>query len=240
MILALFLGLALAALAPLLLVLRGRAPGTRGTRDPAILLHRTQLIELDRDLAEARILSAEHSTAVLEIQRRLLAITDDRPTRTGSTTPVLVTLLAVPLLAMGLYLVQGQPGMPTLTPNSPETAILRQQAADAALVEQLRARVQSLDARSPQAREGYLLLGNIEESRKNDAAAAEAWVAALAARFDPALAVRAAEALTRAEGRVSEASATLFRRALAGAPPDAPWRAAAEARLGSTAFGPRR
>ena len=73
-----------------------------------------------------------------------------------------------------------------------------------------------------------------------DAAAAEAWMAALQARFDPALAVRAAEALTRAEGRVTDASAALFRRALVGAPPNAPWRATAETRLGPGAFGPRR
>ena len=46
-----------------------------------------------------------------------------------------------------------------------------------------------------------------------------------------ALAARAAEAAVRAEGGVSEASAALFRRALDVAPPDAPWRTAAEQRL---------
>lgn len=240
MILAVFLGLALVALVPLALVLRRVGAGTRGTRDPALMLHRTQLGELDRDLAEGRILPAEHATAVLEVQRRLLAVTDDRPVRTGSSTPVLVTLLVVPVVAMGLYLVQGQPGMPTLRPGSPELALIKQRAADDALVDTLRERVQSQDPGSPQAREGYVLLGTVEEARGKDAAAAEAWVQALQTRFDPALAVRAAEALTRAEGRVTDASAALFRRALLGAPPDAPWRAEAEARLGPAAFGPRR
>lgn len=239
MILAVFLLLALLALAPLAFVLHG-AGHTRGTRDPALRLHKTQLGELDRDLAENRILPAEHATALLEVQRRLLAVADDRPVRTGSTTPVLITLLIVPLLAMGLYLVRGQPGMPTLSPDSPEMAQIKRGAADAALIDTLRQRVQSLDPHTPQAREGYVLLGTIEEQRGADAAAAEAWVQALQSRFDPALAVRAAEALTRAEGKVSEASATLFRRALQGAPADAPWRAAAEARLGPGAFGPRR
>ncbi len=240
MILALFLTLALAALAPLVWVLRRAGPASRGTRDPAIELHRTQLAELDRDLGEARILPTEHATAVLEVQRRLLAVQADRPVRMGSATPVVLTLLAVPLLAMGLYLVRGQPGMPTVSPRSPEMEVLKRQAADAALIDQLRAQVQLLDPRSPQAREGYVLLGNIEEGRGADAAAAEAWMVALQARFDPALAVRAAEALTRAEGRVTDASAALFRRALMGAPPNAPWRATAEARLGPGAFGPRR
>ncbi len=239
MILAVFLALALLALAPLAWVLY-RVGGTRGTRDPALLLHRTQLGELDRDLAEGRILPAEHATALLEVQRRLLAVADDRPVRTGSSTPVLVTLLLVPVLAMGLYLVGGQPGMPTLSADSPEMALIKRRAADDALVDTLRQRVQAQDARTPQAREGYVLLGTVEEARGNDAAAAEAWVQALQSRFDPALAVRAAEALTRAEGHVTEASAALFRRALQGAAPDAPWRAVAEARLGPTAFGPRR
>ncbi len=240
MILAVFLGLALVALVPLALVLRRVGAGTRGTRDPALALHRTQLSELDRDLAEGRILPAEHATALLEVQRRLLAVADDRPVRTGSSTPVLVTLLIVPLVAMGLYLVGGQPGMPTIAPGSPEMALIQQRAADDALVEGLRERVQALDPSTPQAREGYVLLGTIEEARGRDAAAAAAWLQALQIRFDPALAVRAAEALSRAEGHVTDASAALSRQALVGAPPDAPWRAAAEAQLGAGAFGPRK
>ena len=75
------------------------------------------------------------------------------------------------------------------------------------------------------------MLGNVEESRGNDAAAAEAWRTALAGRFDATLATRTAEAAIRAEGGMSASSAALFRRALAAAPPDAPWRAAVEQRL---------
>ncbi len=229
--LALLLLLA-AALAPLALVLRRRA-SAQGGRDPAIALHRGQLTELDRDLAEGRILPAEHATARLEIQRRLLAAADqaERPANAGSNRPLLATLVTVPVLSLGLYLIGGQPGLPTLVGDGREAAGLARQMEEAALIEQLRERLAAMDPRTDQARQGYVLLGNVEESRGNDAAAAEAWRTALAGRFDAALAARTAEAAIRAEGGMSASSAALFRRALAAAPPDAPWRAAVEQRL---------
>ncbi len=221
-----------AVLAPLAFVLR-RTAAARGGRDPALALHRNQLVELDRDLAEGRILPAEHATAVLEVQRRLLAVADtvERPTAIGARWPVMAALVAVPIGAIALYAVGGQPYLPTLSGNSAEMAGLKRQAEEAALIQQLRERLLTLDPLTDQARQGYVLLGNVEETRGNDAAAAEAWRTALKTQFDVTLAVRAAEAATRAEGRVSEASAALFRRALAAAPADAPWRASVEGRL---------
>ena len=218
--------LAVAALAPLALVLRRRT-AARGGRDPAIALHRDQLAELDRDLAEGRILPAEHATAKLEVQRRLLhaAGADEAAARPGSRAPVIAALALVPVLALGLYVIGG-------SPNLPEASSREAHAAEEdALIAQLRERLAALDPHSEQARQGFLLLGNIEESRGNDAAAAVALRAALQVRFDPVLAARAAEAATRAEGGISDSTASLYRRALAAAPPDAPWRQAVEQRL---------
>ena len=62
--------------------------------------------------------------------------------------------------------------------------------------------------------------------------AAKAWQRALANRFDPTLAAETAEAMTEANGHVTPAAAALFRRALAAAPADAPWRGMVERRLG--------
>ena len=45
------------------------------------------------------------------------------------------------------------------------------------------------------------------------------------------LAAMAADAASRAEGRISPDSAALFRQALAAAPADAPWRSVVEQRL---------
>src|SRR5436305_11656075 len=108
--------LALAVLAPVLFALRGRA-GARGARDLAVQLHRTRLQELDRDLAEGRILPAEHQTAVLEVQRRLLAAarTAEAPPRPGARWPLLAAAVLVPVAAFGLYLVSGsQPFLPSV------------------------------------------------------------------------------------------------------------------------------
>ena len=228
MIFALLALLALAVLAPLLLVLRGRT-ATRGARDLAVELHRAQLRELDRDLAEGRILPAEHATAVLEVQRRLLAVaaSEERAPVPGRRWPVLATALAVPLVAFGLYLASGsRPLMPSVS-----GADMRARSAEeAALIEELRERLALLDPASDRARQGYVLLGSVEEARGNDAAAADAYRMALRGRFDPTVALRAAEAAVRAEGGVSESSAALFRQALAAAP-DAPWREAVQQRL---------
>lgn len=223
--------LAVVALAPLAVALDRRA-AARGERELAMSLHRAQLLELDRDLAEGRIMAAEHATAVLEVQRRLLAVADvpEKGVRVGSRAPVFAVIVLAPVAALGLYMVGGSPGMPSVTPGAGEA---RQQRLmeEAALIGMLRDKLVAMDPVSDQAREGYVLLGNVEAARGNHAAAAQAWRAALRARFDPDVAVRAAEAEQRAEGSMSSSSAALLRRALASAAPDAPWRAAAEEQL---------
>ena len=219
--------LALAALAPLAVALE-RAAATRGTRELAVALHRTQLADLDRDLAEGRIMAPEHATAVLEVQRRLLAAAEkpDQAARLGSRAPVIAAALLIPAGALALYLVGGTPGMPSVTPGS-EEAQQQRLIEQAALIAQLRERLATIDPNTEQGRIGFTLLGNVEESRGNEAAAAEAWRTVLASKFDPVLAVRTAEAATRAEGGVSLGSAALLRQAIA-ADPKAPWRPAAE------------
>src|SRR6476620_6864372 len=105
--------LALAAVAQLALTLR-RGAAARGRREAAIALHRTQLDELDRDLAEGRIPTAEHANAVLEVQRRLLAAgqKEEMANRHSSRQPVLIALVLVPLAAFALYITGGSPFLP--------------------------------------------------------------------------------------------------------------------------------
>lgn len=230
------IGVAAVALLPLLLGLR-RGGTARGVQAMAVALHRTQLAELDRDLAEGRIGPAEHATAVLEVQRRLLGAAErpDATTRAGSRGPVLLAAVLVPMVAFGLYLIEGQPLMPSLPPGV--QAVREQRAAEeAALIGRLRERLLTLDPASDQARQGYVLLGNVEEARGNDADAAAAFRTALTTGFDPVLAVRAAEAAARADGSLSRDGAALLRRALDAAPADAPWRGAVEARLRAAGF----
>lgn len=223
--------LAAAVLAPLALTLRGRSTA-RGARDMAIALHREQLAELDRDLAENRILPAEHANAVLEVQRRLLATAAGEeapartPGRTGGRLPVVAALGIVPALALAIYLLGGRPGMPSVTGTDRAVGA----AEEALLIGQLREQLAAMDPGSDRTREGYVLLGNAEAARGHDMDAAAAWRRALAIRFDPTLAVQAGAAELRAKGTVDGGIADLFRQALAAAP-DAPWRAAVEERL---------
>ncbi len=221
------------ALAPLALSLR-RAGLARGRREAALALHRAQLAELDRDLAEARIGTTEHATAVLEVQRRLLAadgLAD--PTAHGDSRSGVWTALAlVPAAAVLLYLVGGSPGMPAMPLKQRIAEAQQRVRQEAALVAQLKQVLAELDPTSDKAREGYILLGNAEARLGHMNGAASAWQTALKARFDPTLAVETAEAMTEASGHVTDEARALFQRALAAGPGNAPWRPMAERRLG--------
>jgi cytochrome c-type biogenesis protein CcmH len=75
------------------------------------------------------------------------------------------------------------------------------------------------------------MLGRTEVSLGHLPEAASAWRRALATRFDPTLAAETAEVITDSEGHVTPEAAALFKRALAEAPADVPWRKAAEKRV---------
>ena len=187
--------------------------------------------------AKGRISATDHATALLEVQRRLLAAaeTAEIPATASDRGPLILGLTLIPLAAVGLYLISGRPDLPA------QPLAARMKAADdriveeSALVDELRSALAGVDPHSDRARQGEMMLGNLEASRGNFADAADAWRKALAVRFDPLLAAEVADAASRAEGRVSEASAALFRQALASAPPDAPWRSEVEQRLNQAA-----
>ncbi len=224
--------LAAIALAPLALSLR-RTAASRGRQEAAVALHRAQLVELDRDLADGRIAAAEHANAVLEVQRRLLAVAGGAETepRSSSRGPVLFALVLVPLGGLVLYLLGGSPELPAVPLADRIAAARDREVREAALIGQLRQRLSQIDPHSEQARQGYILLGNAEASRGRLQEAADAWRTALAARFDPTIAAETAEALTEAHGQVDDEAASLFRRAIAESPADAPWRPMAQKRL---------
>ncbi len=224
--------LAAVALAPLALSLRRRV-SARGRREAALALHRAQLAELDRNLADARIGPTEHAAAVLEVQRRLLAAagTADPVATLSSCSAIWAVLALVPVAAVLLYLAGGSPDLPALPLKQRLAAMQQRVREEEALISRLQQVLRGLDPHSDKAREGYILLGNAEARLGDIPAAASAWQSALAAKFDPTLAVETAEAMTEANGHMTDEAAALFRRALADAPPDAPWRPMAERRL---------
>jgi cytochrome c-type biogenesis protein CcmH len=145
--------------------------------------------------------------------------------------PLALAAGAIPAAALGLYLIGGSPGLPA-EPLAERIALNEaRQAQMVSLMGQLRAKIATLDPQSEEARQGYVLLGNAEAATGDLKAAASAWQSALAIRFEPVEAVKAAEALRASEGGMSLQSAALFRRALSAAPADAPWRPMVEQRL---------
>ena len=206
---------------------------------------------------------------MLEVQRRLLAtpaeIADTAAAAPassaarGGAVALGAGLVLVPVLAFGLYWLNGTPGMPS-APHA-----LRQEVAarDEKLLAALRSRLVQMDPGTDGARQGWVLLGNAERSRGNLVAAAEAYGRALAGRFDPDLVGQLAQvlleedkveeaarllaaALPRAPGHVGlrfltglaearagrpEVARSTWRALVADAPPDAPWRMMVERRL---------
>ncbi|GGC33003.1 hypothetical protein GCM10011504_09050 [Siccirubricoccus deserti] len=205
----LLLGLAAAAtLLPLAITLL-RPARARGRREADVTLYEAQRIELEREREAGRLDAEAHRAALLELQRRLLAAPEEtpearppQPHRGGWAIGAL--LAAVPLLALAIYLPKGEPEMPS-APYS-----LRQQVAarDDEVLAMLRARLSQLPPESPQAREGWALLGNAERSRGQLAAAAEAYRRALAGQFDAELAGQLAQVLLE-DGRTEEAALLL-------------------------------
>ncbi|MBW4024824.1 MAG: c-type cytochrome biogenesis protein CcmI [Proteobacteria bacterium] len=170
----------------------------RGRREAALTLYRAQLTELELEGERGRIGPAEQSQARLEIERRLLAMAAapeqalPRAGRIGWVLPSLIVLL--PLAALALYLPGATPNMPA-APLAPRIAAAEEQLQqEHAMLALLRAKIGTLDPHSEQARQGYILMGNLQAGMGDAAAASAAWGKALAIRPDPKLAALKAEA----------------------------------------------
>ena len=170
----------------------------RGRREAALGLYRAQLVELDDEGKRGRIGPVEQAQARLEIERRLLAMASaveealPRPGRIGWILPALIVLL--PLAGLALYLPGATPTMPA-APLAPRVAAAQEQMQeDQAMLAMLQAKIATLDPHSAQARQGFVLLGNLEASMNDPAAASAAWAKALAIRSDPQLAALKAQA----------------------------------------------
>ncbi len=225
--------LALAAMAPLIIAVL-RPARAQGRAEADLALYRAQLAELDREREAGRMDAAAHAAARLEIQRRILAAPKEDGARDGKRSAALVAsaIFLAPALAIGLYLLDGTPDMP-----SAPYELRRQQAeAEEQLLAAIRTRIAQVEPGSETARQGWLLLGNAERGRGRLDAAVEAWSRALSIRFDPQLAGDLAE--LQIERQALEQAAALLARALSATPSDPRLRflsGMAEARAGRSA-----
>jgi cytochrome c-type biogenesis protein CcmH len=159
MIFAYMLGLAILLMVPVFFTFRGNS-AARGRRDSAMALHRAQLDELQRDLAEGRIAESEFAGAKLEIERRLLsadALSD--PNLDGSAKLLLIgTAAAVPVMAFLLYLPGSTPNVPSEPHAQWVVQEQRSQQQVDVLIAELRAHLAALNPTSADASEGQALL----------------------------------------------------------------------------------
>ncbi|MGD9738288.1 MAG: c-type cytochrome biogenesis protein CcmI [Bauldia sp.] len=128
----------IALLAP---IYRSRAGTT--SRDAEVAIYRDQLDELTRDVARGVLPESEAKSARNEIARRLLKASEEAPdsgtTKRVYSPAILATVIAVPILAVGLYLVIGEPNEPDmpiearLEANDPGDAAMVLQRAQAFL-----------------------------------------------------------------------------------------------------------
>ncbi len=122
---------AILTVALMLALFWGMRPGRKGSgnaSDPALAVYKDQLDEIDRDVERGVIGAEEAAAARNEISRRILAV--DQPS--GNKVPAggsplvrrlaqAFVLVAIPLIAVGLYLREGSPNLPSV-PHSERMA----------------------------------------------------------------------------------------------------------------------
>ena len=177
-----------------------RAPATREAFDRAV--YRDQLKELEREVARGAVAESEAATARLELQRRLLAADseDKAATTGGARKPLLAAALAlaIVLIAGGLYLRLGSPGLQD-DPYADRQAERDQMAQQQAQLNQIRGMVAKLAdemKQHPDNVEGWLRLGRSYAvlGQADEAAAAFAQAEKLKPN-DPAVLMAEAQAL---------------------------------------------
>ncbi|MEZ2405372.1 cytochrome c-type biogenesis protein CcmH [Bosea sp. OAE752] len=197
---------------------RGQVPGFADTAD-ARSLYRSQLGEIDRDMARGLIAAGEAEAARAEAARRLLRVAGDEVAPAGETEPSLrrrrassaLMLSVVPLLALLIYGIYGSPD----NPDQPLAARLEQAGPqqDFAVVF---ARMEAHLAANPTDTKGWSLIAPIylRQGRYDDAA--NAFAAAMRnGKPDPDLFSGLGEARTlAAEGVVTASAREAFAEAV--------------------------
>ena len=105
--------LAAAALLAVLRPLLGRrGGGTLSRREANIAIYRDELRELDADLAAGTLARADYERSRLELEARLLedVAADEPAPHPGGRRAALAVGIALPVVALLVYLVAGSPG----------------------------------------------------------------------------------------------------------------------------------
>jgi len=213
--------LAAAACVPLLVVLGRAATAAPSASAQAMAIYRDQLDEVGRDLTRGVIADSEAAAARTEIARRLIregeASPAALPPASRSRAAATVAVIAMPVAALGLYLLLGSPQDPDQPLSSRPNAVASQE------VTKLVAAVEAHLAATPDDGKGWEVIAPIYSRLGRDADAVHAWSKAVA--LLGATAAREAnfgEAMVRANGgTVTPEAMAAFERARGLAPDDA-------------------
>ncbi|MDP1964653.1 MAG: c-type cytochrome biogenesis protein CcmI [Reyranella sp.] len=215
-----------ALLVPLL-----RASAQRTERlDGALAIYRDQLAEIERARADGTTSEAEAAAARIEVERRILAAAnaaDESAPKDSSKLhrflPPALALL-VPLLALGVYLNVGRPGLPA-APFASRPAGEHPNPNEQRTPERLLAEARARLAEAPNDPDALSALGEaltLEADGTVTPAAREAFNKSLAERPDDARA-HYYLGLHEAQSGDSKAAVARWQELEARSPPDAPW-----------------
>lgn len=198
--------------------------------DSALAIYRDQLAEIERTRADGTVSEADAAAARIEVERRILSAAnacDAAAPRDSATLhrflPPALALL-IPLLALGVYLNVGRPGLPA-APFATRPALDHPNPNEPITAERMLAEARARLAENPEDPEALAELGEalvLEADGTVTPAAVAALTRALALRPDNP---RAAYYLGLHEAQSGDSKAAVARwQALeAKSPPDAPW-----------------
>lgn len=214
MILFWAIGAALAALALALVLwplLGGRARGAVSRDGANLAIYRDQMRELEADLAAGKLAREDYERSRAELEARVLQDVEGRDAtvaRRGSPVTAALVGVAVPLVALGVYLAVGTPGAVESRIHGEEITAAQIES----MVERLAARLRE----NPDDADGWKLLGRSYAVLGRYAEAVDAYAkAAVRTPDDAELLVDFADVLAMARGRSLEGEpAKLIERAL--------------------------
>jgi cytochrome c-type biogenesis protein CcmH len=184
-------------------------------------VYRDQLAEIEAERARGLIGAAEAEAARLEVSRRLLRSAGERadigpaaaaaPPRPTHSRIAAGTAIAVPLLALVLYLAHGSPDLPA-SPFATRDEASREQAKVARLIAEFEAHL----AKSPEDGKGWDMISIVymKLGRFNDAAAAYANALRLQGESVERLAGLAEASILASDGIVTEPARTSYEKIL--------------------------
>lgn len=195
------------------------APLSGSAGDANVAVYRDQLAEIDRERARGLVGPAEAEAAHAEIARRLLASAaenePDPSSPPSASEPRLAgtagvgLALAVPLLAIAVYLMHGSPGLP----GSPLSARM-QAPLETARVADLIARVETRLRQHPEDGQGWDVIAPVymKQGRYREAADAYARAVELLGETPRRLAGLAEATVSAADGIVTDKARAAYER----------------------------